>query len=318
MSVDVSVVIAAYNVEDYIERAVRSALEQEGVSLEVIVVDDCSGDGTIAVLSGIDDPRLRLIQSPENGGAGAARNIGFSAACGQWIAVLDGDDAYAPGRLARCIGRGEEAEAHIVVDNLMVDRVSDDATFTMFPEGFFAALERIDLPRFLDEKVSTSCSYTLGYLKPIFLTSFLRDHGLAYDPSLSIGEDYLLFAEALACGAGCVVEPSGGYIYTVRAGSLSHRLPAGALVRMLEAGDEFRARYDLDPASLAAHDRRADMLRDRYAYILLVDAIKCKNVVAVWRAIKMNPSCIFYLREPLKARILRVSRLFLKRGVGGG
>lgn len=68
---DVSFVIAAFKAADTITRAIDSALAQEDVSVEVIVVDDASQDNTAAVVEAIADPRIRLIRLPANRGLAA-------------------------------------------------------------------------------------------------------------------------------------------------------------------------------------------------------------------------------------------------------
>jgi len=93
----VTVVIPARNAAATIDRAVRSALAA-AVPVEVVVVDDGSTDGTAQAAG--EDPRLRVI-SGSWGGAGAARNQGVAAARGEFVAFLDADDAWRPGRLAR-------------------------------------------------------------------------------------------------------------------------------------------------------------------------------------------------------------------------
>lgn len=82
-------------------RAVRSALSQSGPLIEVIVVDDCSPDPFVAEPDVVADTRLRVIRLKENGGAGAARNAGIAAAKGDWIAFLDSDDTWEPGKIER-------------------------------------------------------------------------------------------------------------------------------------------------------------------------------------------------------------------------
>ncbi len=66
---DVTFVVAAYNSADTIMRAIESALSQEGVTVEVIVVDDCSTDATPALVAAIRDLRVRLIALDRNRGA---------------------------------------------------------------------------------------------------------------------------------------------------------------------------------------------------------------------------------------------------------
>lgn len=97
--VDFSVVIPAYNARRHIVETVQSALGQTHGSLEVIVVDDGSTDGTADVLAAIDDPRLRVIVKA-NEGCSKTRNAGIEAARGEFVAFLDADDRWRPTKLA--------------------------------------------------------------------------------------------------------------------------------------------------------------------------------------------------------------------------
>jgi GT2 family glycosyltransferase len=99
MGPSLSVIIPAYNVETYIELAVRSALAQTLIDLEVIVVDDGSTDGTAARVAALEDSRLRLV-SQGNRGLSGARNTGIRLARGRYVGFLDGDDAWQPERAA--------------------------------------------------------------------------------------------------------------------------------------------------------------------------------------------------------------------------
>jgi glycosyltransferase involved in cell wall biosynthesis len=81
--------------------ALRSALGQRGVDLEVVVVDDGSGATAKAMVERTGDPRIRLLGHDRRRGPGAARNSGVSAARGTWVAFLDDDDLWAPDKLAR-------------------------------------------------------------------------------------------------------------------------------------------------------------------------------------------------------------------------
>lgn len=93
----VSVVIPCFNAERYIAATLRSVLAQHGVQLEVIVVDDGSTDGSVAVVER-EFPQVRLIRRP-NSGVAAARNAGIAAARADWIAFCDADDIWLPGKL---------------------------------------------------------------------------------------------------------------------------------------------------------------------------------------------------------------------------
>lgn len=99
----VTVVIAAWNAETTILRAIDSALAQT-VPVEVVVVDDRSTDDTRALAEGRAscDPRLTVLSQAENGGPSAARNRAIAESHAPWIAVLDSDDWMEPGGSPAC------------------------------------------------------------------------------------------------------------------------------------------------------------------------------------------------------------------------
>ncbi|MGI8646037.1 MAG: glycosyltransferase family 2 protein [Nocardioides sp.] len=93
-----SVVVPAYDVEDYLPAALDSLLSQRGVALEVVVVDDGSTDSTgdVAEESAAREPRVRVVHT-ENQGLGAARNEGARHVTGDLLAFCDSDDVVPPG-----------------------------------------------------------------------------------------------------------------------------------------------------------------------------------------------------------------------------
>ena len=108
---DVSVVIPTHNRRQLLGQAVRSALGQVGVEVEVIVVDDGSSDGTADAVASLGDDRVRLIRHPRPLGVAVARNAGAGAARGAWVALLDDDDLWAPDKLKRQLEAASAAEA---------------------------------------------------------------------------------------------------------------------------------------------------------------------------------------------------------------
>lgn len=97
----VSVIIPAYNCTGLICRAIDSALAQE-VSLEVIVVDDCSSDDLDAVMEAYkDSPVFSYVKNEQNLGASGSRNRGISMAKGEYVAFLDADDYWEKGKLRK-------------------------------------------------------------------------------------------------------------------------------------------------------------------------------------------------------------------------
>ncbi len=96
----ISVVIPTFGRPEMVCEAVRSALAQEGPALEVVVVPDGDDPDAVAALGTVDDPRLRLALPGRRLGNAEARNHGIRAARGNWIALLDDDDLWLPGKLA--------------------------------------------------------------------------------------------------------------------------------------------------------------------------------------------------------------------------
>ena len=95
----VSVLMPTYNRARLLTEAIHSVLGQSYEPLELVVVDDGSTDDTRAILSTVDDPRLRVVITPHRG-IGAALNAGFAVASGEFIARLDSDDLWLPTMLA--------------------------------------------------------------------------------------------------------------------------------------------------------------------------------------------------------------------------
>jgi glycosyltransferase involved in cell wall biosynthesis len=101
---EVSIVIPTRNRLPLLETALRGALRQQDVDLEVVVVDDGSTDETASCLEVRRDPRLRLLRHDSACGVAAARNTGIADARGEWIAFLDDDDVWSPRKLKTQLG----------------------------------------------------------------------------------------------------------------------------------------------------------------------------------------------------------------------
>ena len=97
-AITVSVIIPTYNRAHCVGEAIDSVLAQVPPANEVIVVDDGSTDNTVEVLAGYGDRIIILHQ--DNAGAAAARNTGIRHATSEWVAFLDSDDLWYPGRMA--------------------------------------------------------------------------------------------------------------------------------------------------------------------------------------------------------------------------
>lgn len=99
----VSVVMPAYNCEEYLPDAINSVIEQTYTNWELFVVDDCSTDDTESIVRSFDDARIMYFRNEKNSGPAVSRNRGIEAAKGEYIAFLDSDDVWFPEKLEQQI-----------------------------------------------------------------------------------------------------------------------------------------------------------------------------------------------------------------------
>lgn len=97
----VSVVIASYQHARFVRQAIESVLDQSFQDFEIVVTDDGSRDGTPDVIRSIGDRRVKLEVFPRNKGACSAMNASIARSTGTYVAVLNSDDYWLPGKLAR-------------------------------------------------------------------------------------------------------------------------------------------------------------------------------------------------------------------------
>lgn len=111
---EVSVVIPTRDRWRLLARALAGVLAQRDVALEVLVVDDGSRGGPPGDLAGLDDPRVAVVRHEASRGVSGVRNAGIERATAGWVALLDDDDLWAPGKLRAQLGRADESTADFV------------------------------------------------------------------------------------------------------------------------------------------------------------------------------------------------------------
>ena len=136
-----SVIIPTWNRAHVVCEAVESALGQRDAGVEVVVVDDGSTDNTAALLARRFGSRIKLLRRRRRGGTASARNLGVRAATGEFIAFLDSDDLWLPGKLDAELAvfeRLPEAEA-VVSDNLIFREWRSNVDSRFASNGLLAA-----------------------------------------------------------------------------------------------------------------------------------------------------------------------------------
>lgn len=112
----VSVIMPAYNAEEFIEQAISSVIAQTVEDWELIVIDDGSQDRTRQIVEGFacGDERVQLVCNENNMGAAGSRNRGLELCNGDYVALLDSDDYWQPQWLSKMLERARQTEADII------------------------------------------------------------------------------------------------------------------------------------------------------------------------------------------------------------
>jgi succinoglycan biosynthesis protein ExoU len=119
-----------------------------------------------------------------------------------------------------------------------------------------------------------------GFLKPMMKRTFLDRHGLRYDEGLRLGEDFALYARALAAGAIFRVIPSATYISVVRPGSLSGNHSKRDLERLRDSDESLLRLPSLSPQAAKLIRRHFESIDERVQWLNVIDAVKARDIAA--------------------------------------
>lgn len=298
MSIKVSVIIPAYNTEQYIAQAIKSALAQTLSNIEVIVVDDCSSDRTVQIVSSFDDPRLKLLKNSENMGAGGARNKAIGVARGEWIAVLDSDDWYAPQRLEVLVNLAETKNVDFIADDsyLIEDGVSTPWSTIIRESGIkVSSIQQFEAAEFILTDIEGKPGLRLGFTKPLFRRQFLIEHQIKYE-KIKVTQDFWFDMQCFLHGAKFFLVPKPYYFYRARPGSLVSSDKIGRMKEECEVIERFLPQnHDYiaqNPKVLAALNLKMSETRIWLDYYLVIEPLKQGKVLVCLQGIISNPAVI--------------------------
>ena len=192
-----SVIVPVYRTGQYLQRCVRSVLEQSCRDLELILVDDCCPDGCGKLCDeyAVQDPRVRVIHKPVNEGLGFARNTGLEAARGDFILFLDSDDWLQSDALYRC----GDCDADILVfgTTFVYEKTGKQELRTVQSAAAHTDKEKADIFAMLTRARIFQFAWNKLYRR-----EFLLESGVLFEQTKLI-EDFL-FNIALLPKAQCV------------------------------------------------------------------------------------------------------------------
>jgi glycosyltransferase involved in cell wall biosynthesis len=214
----VTVLMPMFNAEKYVVASINSCIRQTYQNWELLIVDDCSSDDSVKVVNQFEDSRIRLYRLDKNFGPGYARNIALDNAKGDWITVLDADDAFGANRISSLLKIAQEIGANFVVNDKPISWNGNDEIWAnrLIPET--------DLQRRQIKKVSLETWISqIGYSKPFFHRKLLLEN-VRYPEDIKGPEDTVFFVRLCALNdvqiAGVELE---NYHYRRNTESLSNR-----------------------------------------------------------------------------------------------
>lgn len=213
--IKVSIVVPVYNVSEYIERCWNSIRRQSYKNLEVLFVDDCGTDDSIAKLGrfieSVCDIDARILHHARNRGLSAARNTGVVAASGDYVYFLDSDDDITPDCIQSLVAPLIDKKYDLVIGDYNVIG-SDNYSPLILPEGGLCANEEVI------KTYSEGQWYVMAWNK-LCRRQFLIDNDLYFQEGL-IHED-VLWTFKVACKAqNLYVVKQPVYNYYVRSSSI--------------------------------------------------------------------------------------------------
>ena len=263
----ISVVVAFFNNEDDLGDCLDSIAAQSFADLEVIMVDDRSTDHSalLARARAAADPRFTLIQPPEHGGPGGARNRGIERATGEFLAFVDGDDLLAANAYELLLHALEQSGSDFVsgaVDRVGPKGINPSALHSLALKGRQTGTHITKTPRLL---------YDVSVWNKLFRRSFWDAHQLSY-PEGVVWEDIRLMTKAHVLARAVDVIPDVVYYWRERAqGRLSITQSRTSITNLrdrmtaLADIDEFIAAHST-ARLLRAHQRKA-LKNDLWLYV---------------------------------------------------
>lgn len=204
----VSILIPSFNSEQFIAEAIGSVQQQTYPNWEMIVVDDASSDGTVAIISKImqTDNRIQLLILETNSGTGVARNTALAKANGKYIAFLDADDLWKPEKLEKQI------------DFLQTQKLPFTFSFyDLMDESGNSLHKRVEAPRDLSYRQLFFCNY-VGNLTGIYDVDYLGKISIS---SIRKRQDWMHWLTILKKIKTTKPVPESLALYRVRDNSLS-------------------------------------------------------------------------------------------------
>ena len=235
---EISVIVPVYNVEDYLVPCMNSLLAQGFQDFEILLVEDCSTDGSLAVCERFEaeEERVRLLRHSRNRGLSAARNTGMDAARGRYLAFVDSDDLMLPNGLSILYDAAEKPGADLAY--------AGQYYVPVFAEGSKSKVVELalctkgeDSPTSIPDDLAKRLEIWLNRMfldtawNKLYRREFIEEHALRFDEGISTMEDVWFSFRVLCLARSIALVPDVFYLYRQNPASIFHQAPTGERLR---------------------------------------------------------------------------------------
>ena len=233
----ISISMPAYNVEKYIGEAIESILAQTFTDWELIIVDDCSKDKTLAIASeyAAKDSRIRIIKRNENSGSVRLPRLdGVMAAHGTYICAIDSDDAIEPEYLQKMIDRQRETRSDIVLCRMRLCNQALQEDGRMIPDAQYN-MSKIFCGR--EAVIATLGGWQIAMDGMLVASKLNHDYVKQnYDPKRNTIFADELDQRKLLLSASSVAIKDASYLYRQQQGSVIHKVNLRRFDQLIDIG----------------------------------------------------------------------------------
>ena len=232
-----SIIIPAYNAEQYIESCLDSILQNSKESLsetEIIVINDGSTDNTLKILESYNQYKNIKIHTTKNQGVSAARNLGISLAKGEWITFIDADDIV-NSNFSKVVNLVENSKSSFIIFSNYVIKITDKKILTV--------------------QTLQSSMYLSGPWSKVYNRQFLIKHKILFEKDILMGEDMLFNLEVIQNSDAIESYKIGFYNYRQNNNSVTRRFNQ----KIIESDKKFYEK--LEKILIKQHDSQEDMVQ---------------------------------------------------------
>lgn len=205
----VSIIVPIYNSENYIQRCVKSLINQTMKNIEIILINDGSTDNTLSILNELKkkDSRISVI-TKHNGGVSSARNMGLKYSKGKYITFVDADDWCESNMIEKMYKMAENKKVDIVSCGHSMDDKHGKSFYTNVIKYDMHSLDNNEIGKILHY---STISYSIAKL---YKNNIIKDNNIKFNENISMGEDALFVCDYLLHinSAGIVNIPGYHYV----------------------------------------------------------------------------------------------------------